>query len=224
MLELHTWELVSVSNKPEENASTYNYLLESALLNRAINRGLSSGEEKIHALADNIVNWLSNTDFYSSPASTRFHEAFEGGLVYHTLKVYNEAIQLIKLPHFRSADIDSAVLVALTHDWCKIGQYESYERNVKDDSGNWCQVSSYRTKENPSSIRLGHGPQSLVMIIQFCNGQYTHLTQEEMAAIRWHMYTYDVSSYDIRDLNTCNDNVPLVHLIQFADQLAIVNY
>lgn len=224
MPELYVWEPISVKTTSEENANTYNRLLKNAIINRAIGRGLSEGIEEIDKLVNSICSWLSNTDFYTAPASTRFHESCAGGLVMHSLKVYNEVLQLVQLPHFKSANIDSAVLIALTHDWCKINQYEPYMKNVKDDDGDWHQILSYKTREEDASVRLGHGPQSLIMLMQFCNNRYTCLTSDEMAAIRWHMYTYDVTSYDIRDLNICNQNVPLVHLIQFADQLAIVNY
>ena len=67
---------------------------------------------------------------------------------------------------------------------------------------------------------LGHGPQSLVILSQFCNTKYTLLNFDEMAAIRWHMYTYDVTSYDVDDLNKCSTSIPLVMLTQFSDQLA----
>ena len=70
-------------------------------------------------------------------------------------------------------------------------------------------------------LGLGHGPQSLIMLSQFCTNKYTKLTFDEMAAIRWHMSTYDVTSYDLNDMSECCVKIPLVLLTQFADHLSI---
>ena len=42
---------------------------------------------------DNLMDWLENdTDFFTSPASTRYHGSYEGGLVEHSLNVFNQLI------------------------------------------------------------------------------------------------------------------------------------
>ena len=39
---------------------------------------------------DKLMNYIiKKTDFYSAPASTRFHLACEGGLLQHSLNVYD---------------------------------------------------------------------------------------------------------------------------------------
>ena len=39
---------------------------------------------------DKLINYIKkNTDFYSAPASTRFHLSCEGGLLQHSLNVYD---------------------------------------------------------------------------------------------------------------------------------------
>ena len=199
----------------------YNELLTQSLISRACDRG--GTEAQAISLSEKIVNWLqTKTDFYVAPASTQFHDSFEGGLVYHSLQVYNQVLDLITIPKFQTVNIASAVFVALTHDWCKINVYEPYYKNVKDNNGNWVQEKTYRTVKNV--ISAGHGPQSLIDVMLFCNTAYSALSEDEMMAIRWHMYTYDVTSYDLRPLNNCCEAIPLVHLIQFADQLAITSY
>ena len=199
----------------------YNELLTQSLISRACDRG--GTEAQAISLSEKIVNWLqTKTDFYVAPASTQFHNSFEGGLVYHSLQVYNQVLDLITIPKFQTVNIASAVFVALTHDWCKINIYEPYYKNVKDNNGNWVQEKTYRTVKNV--ISAGHGPQSLIDVMLFCNTPYSALSEDEMMAIRWHMYTYDVTSYDLRPLNNCCEAIPLVHLIQFADQLAITSY
>jgi hypothetical protein len=209
-------------NDPIGNKRIYNALLVQSLVNRAIAREMPTGDNTIDNLSLHITDWLSKTDFYISPASLKYHDAFEGGLMYHSLCVYNKMLELIKIPSFQHVDIASATLVALTHDWCKIGKYDTYFKNVKDDAGNWQQQLAYKYSED--HMGLGHCTQSLVMLMQFCNTKYTSLTFDEMAAIQWHMYTWDMSDYDKEDMNKCNNNIPLVKLIQFADQLACTQF
>ena len=80
-----------------------------------------------------LIEWLRVSDFYTAPASTKYHDAYTGGLLVHTLNVYNNIMTLSQLPQFKSSmkdeDIFSAALIALVHDWCKIGLYESYENS-----------------------------------------------------------------------------------------------
>ena len=37
---------------------------------------------------DQLINFLEKSDFFIAPASTRFHGSHEGGLVEHSMKVY----------------------------------------------------------------------------------------------------------------------------------------
>ena len=37
--------------------------------------------------ADKLLEWMESTDFFTAPASTRFHAAYEGGLLEHSLNV-----------------------------------------------------------------------------------------------------------------------------------------
>lgn len=221
---MNEWLQVPIIERDiEGNKKIYNELLIKSIAERAELRGLPNCPT-IDGVSEYIFNWLNrpDNDFYVAPASTRFHEAFEGGLVVHSLRVYNQIIDLHNLQKFKDVSLASAVFVALTHDWCKINNYEVYFKNVKNDQGNWVQEPAYKVKNG--QVSLGHGTQSLVMVMRFCNTQATILDDAEMAAIRWHMYTYDVTSYDIGDLNTCGELVPLVHMLQFADQLAITQY
>lgn len=183
---------------------------------------LKTPSEKIHigqtGKYAEMIDWLRTTDFYKAPASTQYHESFVGGLIVHSLKVYNEAMWLLRLPKFKEVPIASVAFVALVHDWCKIGIYESYQRNVKNETtGQWEKVDSF--KRNLTGLTLGHGTTSL-----FLASKYTNLTDDEAAAIRWHMNTWNICDAEINELQRCNEIYPLVHLIQFADQLSIVSY
>lgn len=214
----------------EAKINYYEELLARALLDRAHSRDASITEysqDKVFPHIKYILEWLRKGDFYTAPASTKYHDSCHGGLLTHTLQVYNQLVALRSVPKFKEV-VESqwynAVFAALVHDWCKIGRYESYYKNVKNpDTGTWEQVASYKYTEDGMG-RLGHGTQSLVTAMQLCTGKYTSLTFEEMASIRWHMDNWDMTSYDVEDLRRCNEKIPMVRMIQFADQLAITTY
>lgn len=166
------------------------------------------------------VKWLESTDFFFAPASTAYHEAYQHGLMTHTFNVYNEILDLIELPKFNlpTVKLVDAVTVALVHDWCKIGLYESYMKNVKDEDGKgWHQEIAY--KRNMRGIPLGHGVSSM-----FIAEKFFRLSNDEALAIRWHQGRWNCCREEMDELQLANEKCPLVHLLQFADQLAIVQY
>lgn len=165
-----------------------------------------------------IVDWLSTTDFYDAPASTIYHESFPHGLLYHTLMVYENMTDLLRTYKFDMVDIASATLCCLVHDWCKIGLYEPYLRNVKDpNTGIWNQVKAYKRSDFPHPF--GHGAASMYMAQRMFK-----LTEEEALAIRWHQGRWNVCDAEQNEYQQSCERYPLVHLIQFADQLAITYY
>ena len=93
--------------------------------------------------ADKLLEWLTTTDFYTAPASTRFHGACECGLVMHSLNVY----KVMMSRWLEEGDSrESFALVSLLHDLCKANYYKPGFRNVKNDaSGKRCPVSACRT-------------------------------------------------------------------------------
>ena len=214
----------------ELRITLYEELFAKALLMRANVRNpgkILENQEQVFPYIKFILEWLRTTDFYTSPASTKYHDACYGGLLNHTLEVYKQLIGLRSVPKFKDVVENhwwSAVFVVLVHDWCKMGRYESYLRNVKnDDTGAWEKVPSFKIREDDMT-HLGHGTQSLIMAMQVCNSQYTSLSFDEMAAIRWHMDNWDIGHYDEGDLAKCNEKIPMVRMVQFADQLAITTY
>ena len=167
---------------------------------------------------DRILKFLDSTDFYTAPASTIYHESHPSGLLIHTCNVYNKMLSLKNIEEFSDLALDSATLCCFVHDWCKINLYENYKRNVKnEETGQWEKVDAYRrgTFDHP----LGHGTASMYMAMKLFN-----LTEEEALAIRWHMSMFNVASNEINEYQQACENYPMVHLLQFSDQLAITNY
>lgn len=125
---------------------------------------------------EDLLARLRNTDFYSAPASTKYHHSIEGGLAIHTLEVFDHLITDLKYEDF---DKESVAIVSLFHDVCKIGFYKTEMRNTKDDKGKWIQVPFYTVEDN---LPYGHGEKSVYMV-----SDVMKLTTEESMAIRWHM-------------------------------------
>lgn len=165
------------------------------------------------------LNWLDSTDFFVCPASTKYHDSFQNGLLYHSLLVADKEIELLRIKTYKGlVKPHEAILVALVHDWCKIGLYESYEKNVKDSSGNWVKEPAYKVKDNPLTC-FGHGVSSMTLAQRFFR-----FTDEMLLAIRWHMGWCNICEKEKVELTYAENHYPLVNLIAFADKLAITEY
>ena len=121
---------------------------------------------------DKLIEFLESSDFFTAPASTRYHGDFEGGLLQHSMKVY----EILKE---KSGDSDSVRIIALLHDICKTNFYKTDYRNAKNELGVWEKVPYYTVDD---TIPYGHGEKSVMMLSEFIK-----LTPEEKYAIRWHM-------------------------------------
>lgn len=206
-------ETVEMSDKDK-----YKALLCGCALLRA-QRSDNFNIEEVLNRVDKIINWLAGTDFFIAPGSTIYHDSEPGGLMKHSLRVVDEIRELVKVPKFaHHVSVEDAVLVALLHDWCKIGRYEQFMKNVKnEDTGVWEKVPAY--KHTDSAFPFGHGGTSLFMASKMFK-----LSTAEALAINWHMGPWYCHQSDYNDLQNANENYPLVHLLQFADQLSITNY
>ena len=135
--------------------------------------------------ADALLDYLENkSDFFTAPASARYHSAYEGGLCEHSVNVYHCLVDYLDRARVQELygleySPESIAIVALLHDLCKIGCYKLGSRNVKDASGKWQSVPTY-TFDDP--LPYGHGEKS----VYIANG-FIRLNREEAMAIRWHM-------------------------------------
>ena len=158
--------------------------------------------------AQQLLDWLATTDFYTAPASTRFHGACECGLVMHSINVYNV---LMSRFYTEEDNKESFTLVSLLHDLCKANYYKSGFRNVKNDAtGQWEKVPSYSVQD---AFPFGHGEKSVYLIERFIR-----LKPVEAIAIRWHMGGFDDAvrggSYAI---SNAFDEYPLAVKLHLAD-------
>lgn len=135
--------------------------------------------------ADKLLAYLcDSSDFFTAPASARFHSSYAGGLCDHSLNVYDclkdyMARERVKNTYKLNATEESIAIVALLHDVCKVNMYIPSTRNVKDSSGVWHQVPTFSYDDK---LPYGHGEKSVYII-----SGYMKLTREEAFAIRYHM-------------------------------------
>ena len=73
---------------------------------------------------DKLIEFLNRSDFFEAPASTRFHGDFEGGLLQHSMKVYEILVEKVKTAS-KPIEVseDTLKIVALLHDICKVNYY-----------------------------------------------------------------------------------------------------
>ena len=132
---------------------------------------------------EELLKWLESTDFFTAPASSRFHLSEEGGLCQHSLNVYYRLEQLM-ITEFGEGNYnpETVTIAALFHDICKANFYKQDYRNVKEN-GVWVQKPYYTIED---ALPYGHGEKS----VYIANG-FMRLTREEAMAINWHMGGFD---------------------------------
>lgn len=127
---------------------------------------------------------LAARKFFTSPASTKYHGAYSGGLFDHSMNV---ALYLQYLLENETLDQpfsqpDSPFIIGILHDITKLGRYNMEEGNIVYASS------------NPYGSFGGHGSDSLIKAQQILQ-----LTEEEAYCIRYHMGPYEKDDWDLYD-------------------------
>ena len=166
--------------------------------------------------ADKLLEYLLSpaSDFFTAPASARFHSSYEGGLLDHSLNVYDCLVSYLASERAKACGIsysdESIAIVSLLHDLCKVGIYKKGFRNVKDEKGVWQRVDTF---EYDDQLPYGHGEKSVYII-----SGYMRLSREEAFAIRYHMgYS---STEDARNVSLAFEMFPLAFALSTADSEA----
>lgn len=167
--------------------------------------------------ADRLLDFLlcNSSDFFTAPASTRFHGAYEGGLLEHSLNVYHclkdyLSRQRCKDVYGMEYSDETIALVALLHDLCKVNFYKQDLRNVKNAQGVWEKVPYYTIED---MLPYGHGEKSVYII-----SGYMRLTREEAFAIRYHMGFSGIE--DKNSIGKVFEMFPLALALSVADMEA----
>lgn len=165
---------------------------------------------------EKLIDFIRKSDFYTAPSSTRFHGSHEGGLLEHSLNVYDCLRVKTEYGVFNNGCLanveqESIVISSLLHDLCKTYYYTIEMRNKKNEQGQWVQVPFYTVEDK---IPYGHGEKSVMMI-----EEYIKLKPVERYAIRWHMGAYS-GQQDWTTLGKAIEKYPLVLALHQADMEA----
>ena len=167
---------------------------------------------------DKVVDFLRNTDFYTAPASSKFHSNYKHGLMDHSLIVYLLADKYKDLILSEKQELageimdDSIILISLLHDICKTCLYIPVNKWKKDSSNNWMQYPSYELND---TFPIGHGEKSVIMLQNIG----LKLNPDEMLAIRYHMGFFDDTQNKQAQYSAIR-MTPLVPILQMADYTA----
>lgn len=172
--------------------------------------------------ADKLLAWLETTDFFTAPAGAKHHGAHAGGLVVHSLNVWNRLREITLRGTIDGKAIldltpetnETVAILGLLHDVCKVGVYHTEtKRRRNPDTGTW---EDYRAYTFRDPFPLGHGEKSLYLITK-----YMALTEEEALAIRWHMGAFDDAvKGGSRAMDAAMDATPWVWRLHEADMCA----
>lgn len=156
-----------------------------------------------------FLEWLSKTDFFTAPASTKFHCACPCGLVQHSVSVYRTMVERYFDPETDSEE--SFAICGLLHDVCKAQFYKEGTRNVKNEqTGAWEKKPYYMIED---SFPYGHGEKSVFLIERFLR-----LKTSEAIAIRWHMGGFDDAARGGSfAISQAYDRYPLAVKLHLAD-------
>jgi HD superfamily phosphohydrolase YqeK len=158
-----------------------------------------------------LLEWLEESDFFRAPASTRFHGNYEGGLCEHSVNVWEELVRLLKAYPEVRVTAETAAIVTLLHDLCKVDTYKTELRNQKVNNI-WVQRPVYVFQED--LCYGGHGSKSVYLAQKFLK-----LTDQEAVAINCHMGPWDRSPGDY-SLGNAFEQYPLAMLLHMADMSA----
>lgn len=148
--------------------------------------------------SDKFLEWLLSSDFFTAPASAKFHSAYEGGLCKHSINAYKRFLKNLKSEYGEDwqkiIPLESVTIIGLLHDVCKTNFYKVDYKNVKVD-GVWTQQPYYSVCD---TLPYGHGEKSVYIISGFMK-----LTRVEAMSINWHMGGFDArvmgGTYSISD-------------------------
>jgi len=149
---------------------------------------------------DKLIDALEKSDFFEAPASTRFHLSYKGGLVEHSINVFNVLQKLndtfkINIPY------ESVVIVGLLHDVCKTNIYHWNDKKQQ------YQLKVLAPKE--------HGKRSVKLL-----KKYIQLTLKEEEMIKWHMNHYTWDGNFKKEEDRLKDVCPEAYLAYFADHIS----
>lgn len=167
-----------------------------------------------------IIEDLDRWGFFEAPASSQGHGAYPGGLLEHSLNVYDAAMAVREDMIAARPDIEkmlqpaSIAIAALLHDVCKADLYRLVKRKKRNEIGMYEDVEVYEIHDE--NFPVGHGEKSVILLLQ----SGLEMLDEEICAIRWHMGPWNMSRDDEKFYRQAGKMSPLQPLIHAADTIA----
>ena len=197
--------------------------IKSYKINIEIDYDDSDPRSVLYTAIRNVEDFVERIpeEYFTSPASTKYHGAFSGGLMYHSLgvlkavldtcDVYLEGLYVIDISRRYNDiftriryDICSNLPAILLHDFSKVGKYKFIK-----DKNKW----KYNYNSEPS---FQHGAESYRRIIH----EGFHLSKEWELAVVYHMGVFNVSKQEMMDFSSITEKVPEVLLLHHADMIS----
>ena len=122
-------------------------------------------------ITSEVIQWLDDHEYFTAPASTKYHGAYEGGLFEHSMNVTKALVRLTKDCQLKWESSSSPYIIGLFHDLCKIDNYVSEGLSAAP-------IYKYNTE----TVLKGHGDKSVMLL-----SSLMRLNMEEILCIRYHM-------------------------------------
>lgn len=169
---------------------------------------------------DYVIEDLEALGFFDAPASAQGHGSYPGGLVEHSLNVYDAAMAIRENVISMRPDLDNALnhnaiaIAALLHDVCKADLYVAAKRKKKNEIGIYESQDIYEYHDE--NFPIGHGEKSAMILLR----SGLEIEEDELCAIRWHMGPWNLSRDDEKFYRQASKISPLPPLIHAADTVA----
>ena len=199
-----------LSNEERNNDSNGKIL---SLLKDELLYSLHDEEDKLikKAISKILIRYST---FFDEPASTKFHGAYKGGLIDHSLAVYLAAIRISIYYGIQASEVNQ--IACLFHDICKVGKYKLIKDDKKGDN-------LFKYIYNNECNGIEHGAESLRRLLNI-EGVGELIPESWQIAIAYHMGVFGVSSTEMQNFSTMSERYPEVLLLHHADMIATKIY
>ena len=203
----------------------YSSEISSYKIDESIDYDSKNPQSVLYTAVLNVESFIARIppSFFNEPASTKYHGAFAGGLMYHSIAVLKAVLDTYdiylsekyrKLSNTSNIyvemreDICANIAAILLHDICKVGKY-TYNADKNKYDYNYNAVPSFQ-----------HGAESYRRLVH----EGFHLSREWELAVAYHMGNWGVSETESKDFSTITEKIPEVLLLHHADMIATKIY
>jgi hypothetical protein len=161
---------------------------------------------------NDLITWMERHEFFTSPASAKYHGNYNQGLMIHSIKIYYLFKELCN-EFGLIIDEDTIIICSLGHDLCKAGFYKF----------NYDVMEIVKNDNHPD----GHAKLSISIL-----ERHIKLNDIEKSIILYHMGMYGTkefgkvinkvkySEYTLKELSEAYNINKLAKLFYFCDDMS----